>query len=189
MENNEESKVNEEEIKKEQSSSTQQLSSKNPGLYTAGLACSIVGLCLFWSTLIGLVCGVLGIVFGAITYSKTNNKTPIIIGGIATCLAIMMMIVYPIIVKNVLHKTANDIQNHLREAVESTTDEEGKNALDRVEDAFENAVDTAKEDAEKQEEKMNSARDQVQQEYNEIQNDINKTSVDLTKQVQDVINN
>ena len=99
MENKEEQQKENvsEEVKEEiheTESATALTTEKKPGLYTAGLICGIVGLCLFWSVWVGLICGILGIVFGAITLNKTNNKTPIILGSVATGLAIIMMIVY-----------------------------------------------------------------------------------------------
>ena len=198
MENNEEKNVVDEEQKeievkeenlKEQSAPIESTPTKKPGLYTAGLVCGIVGLCLFWSTWIGLICGVLGIVFGAITFSKTNNKTPIILGSIATVLALIMMIVYPILIKNIFHKAANNIQNELKEVIETTTDEEGKNIFDKIDDAMEDAVDEAEEEKTKAEEKMNDATNQIQQEYDSAKEDINNSMDEVTKKAQDVFNN
>lgn len=158
MENNEEPKVVEEvkeEIHEEQSAPIQQTTAKKPGLYTAGLVCSIVGLCLFWSTWIGIICGVLGIVFGAVTFSKTNNKMPIILGSVATGLAIIMMIVYSVIGTKIYNSFKNDAKDMINETIK-----QGKETLDDV-------TDNASEQSEEAKEENENYQDNITKEFEE----------------------
>ena len=113
MEKKEEQKVEEVKIENNDTHSKSE-PQKNPGLYTAGLVCSIVGLCLFWSVWVGLICGILGIVFAAVTYKKTNSNAPIILGSFATGLAIIMIIIYPILVKNIFDYIYQSMKTTIR---------------------------------------------------------------------------
>ena len=183
MEKNEESKVEEvkEEIHEEQSAPTQQVSAKKPGLYTAGLVCSIVGLCLFWSTWVGIICGVLGIVFGAVTFSKTNNKIPIILGSIATGLAIIMMIVYSVVgakIYNNFKEDAKDIFNEIEEKYNEEMDnalEEQKNYKEEQSEKdaeFEQKVDEENQNVDSVQEDMNASMDELEKKMNDAFNNI-----------------
>ena len=174
MENNEEPKVVEEVKEETHESVSAPSSDKKPGLYTAGLVCSIVGLCLFWSVWIGLICGILGIVFGAITLNKTNNKTPIILGSVATGLAIIMMIVYPILVKNVFDKAVDEYKENFTETVKDMEDE---------------LEDSEEEEQEKKDADFEQKTNEMEQQVDSKKEDIDASKEELEKQVNDVFNN
>lgn len=177
MEKKEEQKVEEVKIENNDTQSKSE-PQKNPGLYTAGLVCSIVGLCLFWSVWIGLICGILGIVFGAVTYKKTNSNAPIILGSFATGLAIIMIIIYPILVKNIFDKVLDDYEENYSERIRNIEDrfEEQK---EKMEQEFE----------EEQQEKENENKKDITNEQNSVQDDINSSMDDLERQVNDAFNN
>ena len=177
MENKEETKTTEEVVEtKQETENVSQNSSKKPGLYTAGLICGIVGLCLFWSTWIGLICGVLGIVFGAVTLSKTNNKTPIILGGIAVGLAIIMMIVYFVI--------GGKIFNHYEDKVENIFDEAEK-TIEKID--YDNDYSDEEENNDTDGEK--SLKEEAEEKSAQIKENMDNALDDAKKEMDNIFNN
>lgn len=165
MENNEQNKV--------EGVNTQQPAKKS-GLYTAGLICSIVGLCLFFSVWIGLICGVLGIVFGAIAYNKgSQNKTPIILGAVATVLAIVMIIVYSVIGGIFVKNTKNKVEGLFNETFEK----------------FENTVENMPKDFFDDEYELDEDKENIDEETSDKDNNFDTEMDELEKRAQDVFNN
>ena len=136
MENKEEQIVveeNKEQVQEPQQQTTSAPAEpvKKPGIYTAGLVCGIVGLCLFWCVWIGLICGILGIVFGAVAFNKGyNNKTPIILGGIATGLAVVMLVIVSIFGTKILNFYKSETEKIIEEARDNI------NSIDYDNDSF-----------------------------------------------------
>ena len=71
------------------------------GLAVAGMICGILGLVLFWTVWIGIILGVLGIIFGALGRSRANSMggtgrgmamTGIITGAIGVVAAIIFIV-------------------------------------------------------------------------------------------------
>ena len=191
MENNEKTNSVEEPQKevRETEPVTESVPAKNPGLYTAGLICSIVGLCLFWSVWVGIICGVLGIIFGAITYNKTNKKIPIILGGVATGLAIIMIIIYSVVGARLFNRAADKLENNLNEAFDSLENikdmyEEESEDEDKY---FEETKD--EEESEKNESSMDAASKKVEEKINETSEKIDNVMDETTKKVEDLFNN
>ena len=198
MENQEETKVVEEVTEAKTTETASQEQVKKPGLYIAGLVCSIVGLCFFWSVWIGLICGVLGIVFGAVTLSKTNKKIPIILGGVATGLAIIMLIVYSVIGGRLFNRAASKLENNFNDVfdnIENAVDEyeDGDNTTKNIiEDTKEKADERQKQyekESEETKKNIDEASKEINDKINEAEDSIQKNMDETTKKVEDLFNN
>ena len=167
---------------------------KTPGLYTAGLVCGIVGLCLFWSVWIGLICGVLGIVFGAVTLSKTNKKIPIILGGVATGLAIIMLVVYSVIGGRLFNRAADKLENSFNDAfdnIENATEkvEDAENIIDDIEDIAEDRQEQHNQEDEQSKKNIEEATKRVEEKMNEASDKIDDAMNSTSEKLNELFNN
>ena len=124
---------------------------KRPGLYTAGLVLGIIALCMFLNPIIAFICGMLALIFGAVTYNKVKKKAPIILGLLGMIIAItevVLLIVFMGQIKDSLRdKGKKVIKNAGTEFVE-TVKEEVREQKDDLSDETKEDINEAIRDVE-----------------------------------------
>ena len=89
------------------------------GLAVAGMICGILGLVLFWTIWLGIILGVLGIIFGAIGQSRAKTmggtgRGMAMAGLICGAIAVVAAIIFVVFIAS----QVNDVENILEQLEE-----------------------------------------------------------------------